>query len=176
MSLQAWLTYCVAITLVIASPGPAALLCLHHGARHGPVRTFATVLGGSLSSLVLMTLSAFGLAEVFAASPLAFDVVRALGLAYLLWLMATMTWRLRPSALRRAAPARPLHRLFRDGFLVGIGNPKDLLFFGALFPQFLDPQRPIGPQLGLLFVTWVVVDAAAMSAYAALGRGLARRC
>jgi homoserine/homoserine lactone efflux protein len=68
-----------------------------------------------------------------------------------------------------AAAHCPWRRLWRQGFLVGIGNPKDLLFFGALFPQFLDPAKPMAPQFALLAATWLAVDGLAMTPYAALG-------
>ena len=54
--------------------------------------------------------------------------------------------------------------------MVGIGNPKDLLFFSALFPQFLDPSIPVLSQLGLLALTWVMVEGLVMFGYAAFGK------
>lgn len=175
MDLHTWTLYVGVAALVIVLPGPAALLCVQHGVLHGSRRALATVFGGTLSALALMGLSALGLWQLLAAAPLAFEIVRACGVAYLL-LLGVNTWRAgRPAAPgTRAAAAR--HRslgvLCRDGFLVGIGNPKDLLFFGALLPQFLDPQAPRGPQLAVLFLTWALIDGAVMSGYAAVGQRL----
>jgi threonine/homoserine/homoserine lactone efflux protein len=179
MELQTWILYTGLVTLVIVLPGPAAVLCVNHGVSHGTRRALATVLGGSLSALVLITISALGLAQVMVAAPAAFEIARAAGAACLV-LMGLRTWRMvtrRGSSSTRACAAplrdqRSLVALFRDGFLLGISNPKDLLFFGALLPQFLSPATPRAPQLVCMFFTWALIDGVAMSAYAALGQRL----
>jgi threonine/homoserine/homoserine lactone efflux protein len=187
MSLQHWLLYLSVVAAVIVTPGPSAALCLTHGARHGVWRATATVLGGMVASLTLMTLSALGMGAAIAASTTLFLAIKFAGAAYLIWLGIAM-WRApaapatngptEPSADHDAlvaapAAARATHVawgcLWRQGLLVGIGNPKDLLFFGALFPQFLDPTRPMAPQFALLAATWLVVDGLAMTTYAAIG-------
>jgi threonine/homoserine/homoserine lactone efflux protein len=179
MSLQHWLLYVSVVLAVIVTPGPSAALCLTHGARHGVWRATATVLGGMVASLTLMTLSALGLGAAITASTTLFLIIKFAGAAYLIWLGIAM-WRapVDPAPGTSAAPtptAAPgaAHgawaRLWRQGFLVGIGNPKDLLFFGALFPQFLDPAKPMAPQFALLATTWLAVDGVAMTGYAALG-------
>ena len=177
MSLQHWLLYVSVVLAVIVTPGPSAALCLTHGARHGVWRATATVLGGMVASLTLMSLSALGLGAAIAASTTLFLAIKFAGAAYLIWLGVAM-WR---APVDDTAPARPKEaptpavvqvtwgRLWRQGFLVGIGNPKDLLFFGALFPQFLDPTKPMAPQFALLAATWLAVDGLAMTGYAALG-------
>ncbi len=174
MSLQHWLLYLSVVLAVIVTPGPSAALCLTHGARHGVWRATATVLGGMVASLTLMTLSALGLGAAIAASTTLFLAIKFAGAAYLVWLGMAM-WRAPadPAPARDtpvpATPQASWARLWRQGLLVGIGNPKDLLFFGALFPQFLDPARPMAPQFALLAATWLAVDGLAMTSYAALG-------
>ena len=175
MSLQHWLLYVSVVLAVIVTPGPSAALCLTHGASHGVWRATATVLGGMVASLILMTLSALGLGAAIAASTTLFLAIKFAGAAYLIWLGIGM-WRA-PAApdATASAPATAgvsrsrWSRLWRQGFLVGIGNPKDLLFFGALFPQFLDPAKPMAPQFAVLAATWLAVDGLAMTGYAALG-------
>lgn len=178
MDLQTWTLYAGVALMVIVLPGPAALLCVNHGLRHGSRRTLATVLGGTLSAAVLMGLSALGLWQLLVSAPLAFEIARACGAAYLM-LLGVSTWRAMAQALPEPAaaqsgrsPAKTLPALCRDGFLLGISNPKDLLFFGALLPQFLDPDAARAPQLACMFVTWALIDGLAMSGYAALGQRL----
>ena len=176
MDLHQWTLYVGVVALVIVMPGPAALLCLNHGLRHGSSRSLATVFGGTLSALVLMSVSALGLWRVLAASPLLFELARAAGVGYLM-LLGVNTWRegRHATALAVAVGAprqRSLASLCRDGFLIGISNPKDLLFFGALLPQFVDPAAPRLPQFAALFLTWALVDGVVMSGYAALGTRL----
>jgi len=175
MSLHHWLLYVSVVLAVILTPGPSAALCLTHGATQGVWRATATVLGGMVASLTLMTLSALGLGAAIAASTTLFLAIKFAGAAYLIYLGIAM-WRAPAPVAGDAAtaaaqpPARgTLARLWRQGFLVGIGNPKDLLFFGALFPQFLDTTKPMAPQFALLAATWLVVDGLAMTGYAALG-------
>ncbi|HUG21752.1 LysE family translocator [Piscinibacter sp.] len=171
---QTWLAFSAVAVLVIVLPGPAALLCVSHGLQHGRRRALATVLGGTFSAALLMGVSALGLWQLLLAAPLAFEVARGCGAAWLLWL-GIGTWRspvgVRPAAATAAQGKSP-GTLCRDGFLLGIGNPKDLLFFGALLPQFVDPAAPRAPQLVCMFVTWALIDVVAMSGYAALGQRL----
>lgn len=175
MSLQHWLIYLSLVVVVIATPGPSAVLCMTHGASQGRYRTVATVFGGMLASMILMFLSAMGLGAVIAASDTLFQLIKFVGALYLVFLGISI-W-------RSASPGAPidsngeggrtiassLPTLFRQGFVVGIANPKDLLFFGALFPQFLETSSPMVPQLVTLAATWLVVDGATMFCYATLG-------
>jgi homoserine/homoserine lactone efflux protein len=177
MDLNSWMLYVGVVAVVIVLPGPAALLCVQHGLVHGRQRALATVLGGTLSAGVLMSVSALGLCQLLLASPLAFEVARSAGVACLV-LLGLSAWHAahdaRPPTSTEALPAtrRTLAALCGKGFLVGISNPKDLLFFGALLPQFLDAEAPRLPQFIVLFGTWAVIDALTMGGYAALGEQL----
>ena len=178
MSLQHWLLYLIVILAVIVPPGPTALLCMTHGARHGRTRSMATVLGGVSAALSLMALSALGMGAIVAASDLAFQLLTWAGAAYLVYLGIT-TWRSPAPNLRAVARATlatssedGLRRLFGTGYRVGVSNPKDLLFFSALFPQFLDTAAPLPPQLGVLALTWIGVESGVMFGYAAFGKVL----
>ena len=178
MSFHHWFLYLLVIVTLIAMPGPSAVLCLTHGALHGGRRAIATVAGGVLASLTLMSLSVMGVGALLAASATLFTAIKLLGALYLLYL-GVSAWRSSAPVLSGVAldgseiQARPLHKLFGHGFMVGIGNPKDLLFFGALFPQFVDTQHAVLPQLLLLALTWVVADFSIMSCYALMVRRVA---
>jgi threonine/homoserine/homoserine lactone efflux protein len=182
MDLQPWLIYLSVVLAVIVTPGPSALLCMTHGAAHGVGRTSATVAGGMCASLTLMTLSALGLSAAIAASDTLFHGIRLLGAAYLVYL-GIATWRAAPPTLAvpsgteaSAGSQGGMRRsLFRKGLAVGIGNPKDLLFFGSLFPQFIEPGRPLALQLAVLAGTWLVVDGTVMMLYAKGGATVAAR-
>ena len=94
-----------------------------------------------------------GLGALLAAHPLAFDAIRWAGVAYLLWL-AVQSLRAGPMAVRGDVALRPLGRVFLDGLLVNLLNPKVILFILAFLPQFVDPSRAVLPQfliLGLVF-------------------------
>ncbi len=182
MSAPLYALYLTVIVAVIVPPGPTAMLCMAHGARYGAWRSAATVAGGICAALCLMLVSALGLGAAIAASPQVFQALQWAGAAYLVCL-GVVTWRspahdpLRFSATGDTVgqPAiaaqlqKPLAQHFTAGFAVGVSNPKDLLFFGALFPQFLETQRGVLPQLGILGLSWVLVEGLVMSAYAAFG-------
>lgn len=178
MSLHQWLIYVSVVLAVIVTPGPSAILCMSHGAAHGPVRATATIVGGMCASLSLMLLSALGLSAAIAASDLLFHGIKYAGATYLVYL-GIQTWRSPfPTAAASASEGSPRLRLqtsalFRKGFIVGIGNPKDLLFFGSLFPQFIDSTQPIAVQLVGLAVTWLAIDGLAMCLYAKFGAVIA---
>lgn len=185
MSWNLWLLYVSLAAAVIASPGPSALLCVSHAVSHGARKATATIVGGITASMTLMLLSALGLGAVIAASDTLFHAIKWAGAAYLVYL-GISTWRgasqpseaAGQSALHSAevSPIKPALEsavrwtaLYRRGLMVGIGNPKDLLFFSALFPQFMNPAQPIAGQLLILGATWMVLDASIMFAYAVCG-------
>ncbi|GHB22295.1 LysE family translocator [Salinicola rhizosphaerae] len=180
MDLAVWLTYLGVIAALIVFPGPSALLCIHHGLRHGRRRALATVAAGALASLILMTLSALGLGAILATSEMAFIVLKAVGAGYLIYL-GIQAWRApaEPMSATAIEPelalgARSSRQLFIKGLTVGLSNPKDLLFFGALFPNFIDLSQPQGPQLAILALTWLVVDLTTMTTYASVGSTVSR--
>lgn len=189
MSLNLWLLYVSLAAALIASPGPSALLCVSHALGHGARKAIGTIVGGITASMTLMLLSALGLGAVIAASDTLFSAIKWAGAAYLLYL-GISTWRkasqaqagqevAEPSAAPVAA-AEPednatFWTLYRKGLMVGLGNPKDLLFFSALFPQFMDASAPIAGQLLILGATWMVLDGSIMLAYVLAGAKLLAR-
>ncbi|ROU00733.1 LysE family translocator [Marinobacter sp. R17] len=175
MEWMTWLTYVGVITALIAFPGPVALLCASHGLKHGHRRALSTVLGGAVAAMIMMTASALGLGAILAASETAFLVLKFVGGAYLIFL-GIQSWRAPAEAPQwdvNAVPTgtekRSHWQLFRVGFTVGISNPKDLLFFAALFPGFIALDQPQGIQFAILAVTWLVIDTTLMSAYSSVG-------
>ncbi|MTD29050.1 LysE family translocator [Erwinia sorbitola] len=175
MTLQLWLAYTGVIAALIAIPGPSALISMTHGLRYGRKQALATVTGGVLAAMMLMTASALGLGAILAASTTAFTVLKVVGAAYLIWL-GIAAWRdnSEPTAVNATEmeEAPGAFRLFRKGFMVGISNPKDLLFFAALFPNFIDASQPHAMQFATLAITWAVLDLSIMFSYACAGRRL----
>lgn len=178
MTWQNWLAYATVVFVVTITPGPAAALCMTHAAANGAARTLFTIAGLLLSSLTLIGLSAAGLGVALAASGTLFTIIKFAGAAYLVYL-GIQIWRSPPARARahhtpgpaemRARPAQ----LLRTGYLVGVSNPKDLLFFGALFPQFMSAEGNTVDQLAVLSVTWLLIAGSIMFCYAAAGLRLA---
>lgn len=173
MDLNLWLAYTGIILVLIAIPGPSALISMSHGLRYGRSRALATVVGGVLAAMTLMACSALGLGAILAASTTAFTILKIVGACYLVWL-GISSWRSKeqdtPAELEALAVMPGRFSLFRKGFMVGISNPKDLLFFAALFPNFIDTHAPHALQFILLALTWMVLDCSIMFFYACAGR------
>ncbi|MCL2893148.1 LysE family translocator [Brenneria tiliae] len=175
MSISLWLAYTGVIIALIAVPGPSALISMSHGLRYGHSRATATVLGGAIAALTLMAFSVLGLGAILAASTTAFIALKIAGAAYLIWL-GIASWRSAGfSEVKHGTPEVSMpgwFSLFRKGYLVGISNPKDILFFAALFPHFINTGAPALWQLAILAVTWLILDCSIMFIYACTGRRL----
>lgn len=138
------LVFLLASIVLVAIPGPNVLFVLARGLAGGRRAAVVSVLGVESATACFAVAAAFGLTALLVSSALAFAIVRWLGVAYLVFLALR--------AFRSAAPAPvPAGRSFRQGFLVGISNPKVGLFFLAFLPQFgSSPGRLL--VLGLVFL------------------------
>lgn len=151
-------TYLAGLALIVLLPGPNSLYVVSVAARLGRRVGYRAAAGVLCGDTVLMTLSAAGVASLLKASPIAFDVVKFAGAAYLTWLAfgmfrsARQMWRDRAahrdadtapapaSAPADGAPAEPVERPYRRALVVSLFNPKATLFFIAFFVQFVDPD------------------------------------
>jgi threonine/homoserine/homoserine lactone efflux protein len=140
--LATWMVFVVACIALVATPGPNVLYLVSRTLAQGRTAGFVSVAGTSTGFLFHVLAAAFGLSAVLAAVPLAYDAIRLVGAAYLAWL-AWSTWRARDIVAGTvvATSPIPIARLFRDGLLTAILNPKVAMFQLALFPQFVDPSR-----------------------------------
>ncbi|KGM86358.1 Putative threonine efflux protein [Roseovarius mucosus DSM 17069] len=154
------------------TPGADMMFCLGLGLRAGPRPALAASAGISAGGMVHVTLAGLGLAAAIAAQPLVLDVIRWLGVGYLLWL----AWgALRMGPLRPDARVMGVARAFREGMMVNLLNPKVILFVLAFVPQFVDPARAILPQFlifGLILAVGGFVINGAVGVFAG---GLGRR-
>ena len=162
----------LALTL---TPGADMMFCLAQGLRGGPRPALAAAAGVSMGGMVNVTLAGLGLGALIASVPHLFDVIRWIGVAYLL-VLAVKTLR-RPLKLSDAAPIR-VRRAFRDGFIINLTNPKVIFFILAFIPQFVDPARPVLPQFlifgAVIGVGGFIVNGLVGSFAGGLGRALAR--
>lgn len=162
MTLSTYLLYIAAIALLVITPGPTMLMCVTNSINHGPRPAITSALGSVTAVQVGMLLSAAGVGAVLTASEAAFTTVKVIGGAYLIWL-GIKTFRSTGSMLEldTKTPAKR-GSFYLQGLLVGASNPKAILFFAALFPQFLNPDAPIAPQFALLALTFVAFELAVL--------------
>ncbi|MGH8571614.1 MAG: LysE family translocator, partial [Gammaproteobacteria bacterium] len=152
-----FLAFLVAATVLMLTPGAAVMYVLARSADQGRRAGLASVAGICLGDLVWVVAVVVGLAGVLAVSPIAFNIVKYLGVGYLVYL-GVRRLRQPAEALQDDASSRtiPTRQLVREGALVSVLNPKDAIFFLALLPQFVDRARGMVPlQLLVLGLTFV---------------------
>ncbi|MGG2398814.1 LysE family translocator [Pseudomonas sp. SH1-B] len=159
MALELWLVYFIATLGLALTPGPNSLLALTHGGLYGARMALATILGGVVGFSALIALAMFGLGALLKTAPTALLALKWIGGAYLVWL-GIQLWRAPAMNLTLAGSGvKPsAGRLFRQGLLSALSNPKVILFYGAFLPQFVDPQRGLAVQFVVMAATFAVVE------------------
>lgn len=120
--------YIITVVVMIATPGPVMILVASAGLKHGYRAALKTIFGTNIASLVLIAFSILVLKGVFTHSDAS------------------------PTAIK------PVDGGFKKGFLVGISNPKDIIFFSSFFPQFINVHDNINISLSILVITWIILD------------------
>jgi threonine/homoserine/homoserine lactone efflux protein len=163
--------------LVLAlTPGPAVLYIVARTLSQGRRAGLASVAGVALGNLMNAAVASLGLAVVLLASELAFAAIRYAGAAYLVWLGVQALRGPRNGNAAMPSPATvPAWRVFRQGAVVALLNPKTTLFFAAFLPQFIDPARGATAQALSLSALFVGIAACSDIVYVLLSRALARR-
>lgn len=157
------------------TPGADMMFCLGQGLRSGPRAALAASAGISAGAMVHTALAGLGLGALVAAVPVAFEVIRWIGVCYLMWL-AVQT--LRPRTRGDVVPVAP-SRAFRAGLIVNLTNPKVILFVLAFVPQFVVPEAgPVRAQFlmfgALLALGGFVINGAVGVFASGAGQRLAR--
>lgn len=168
MNSHLWLAFLITETAMAFVPGPAVLYVVGQGMRHGARKAVAANLGILSGTAVWFAASALGLAALIALAAPVFVAIKWLGVLYLAWL-GLCAWRdaLRGSgSLAIAKPAPAGLRMWRQGLLLQLANPKAILFFTALLPQFVDPTQPIALQILILAATGIVSEFFVLAGYA----------
>ncbi len=178
MSLETYLIYLgVLAAFFLTPPDTSQLLIMSNSVRHGLRRSLATIAGDLSANSLQMTAAAFGLTAVIAASADAIWLIKWVGVAYLAWIGLRLMLSSGPADGPAAAQQARSSVLFRQGFLTSSANPYAVVFFGALFPQFIDPTSAVLPQLLILGVTYLVVDGLALLLWGwTASRTLERMC
>ncbi|EPC4489222.1 homoserine/homoserine lactone efflux protein [Serratia liquefaciens] len=173
MTLDWWLTYLLTTLILSLSPGSGAINTMSTGISHGYRGAAASIAGLQVGLSLHILLVGIGLGALISQSLMAFELLKWLGAAYLVWL-GIQQWRAAGSLdLHTLAGTMPRRRLFRRAVLVNLTNPKSIVFLAALFPQFILPNQPQAEQYLVLGVTTVVVDIFVMIGYATLATRIA---
>lgn len=160
------ITFAVTAFALIVVPGPSVLFVISRGVALGRRVALATVLGNAVGVYLQVVAVAVGLGALIAQSIAVYTIVKLLGAGYLVWLgVQAIRKRHAVAAVDAGGEAEasvPLRVAARQGFLVGIGNPKAIVFFTAVLPQFVDPAAGRASLqllvLGLVFITVAVLS------------------
>jgi len=167
MTFQVWLLFCMTETALCLIPGPAVLFVVSVAIGRGIGPGINAALGILAGNVLYFALSATGVAALLVASSAWFNVLRLAGAGYLIWLGLRMLFK--RAGEPAAVSATPDPKTFLRGFLVQVANPKALVFFVALLPQFINPESPVGLQIFILGVSSVLIEFFVLGAYVVLG-------
>ena len=175
MELSVWVTYFIATVILSLSPGPGVFSSISSGLHHGFRLGLWNGVGMQVANVLMVVVVALGLGTILLASETLFTAVKWLGVIYLVYL-GIVTWRAAPRSFEedRDDNTHTPREVFMRGFWVNATNPKGIIFFAAILPQFIDVARAQLPQYAILATTTFAVDLAVMMGYTALAAKVLR--
>ena len=154
--------FCLAALALLVVPGPSVLYIVSRSMDHGRMAGLASVLGVHTGTLVHIAAAAAGLSALLISSAVAFNVVRYAGAAYLIYIGLRRIFDKENAVSTEQASPRKLSRIYYQGVVVNVLNPKTALFFFAFLPQFVDPAKGAAwvqiVVLGLVFIAVGIVS------------------
>lgn len=156
MDIDIWLLYLGTVLAFMCTPGPSHILMLSNSLGHGFKKSSATALGDLSANFLQMTAASIGLATVLQSSQHYFIIIKWAGVAYLAYLGVRLILS-RKSSLE-AASSRSSKSLYWQGFITSAANPKAVVFFAALFPQFISTSEALLSQFIVLSLTYLIID------------------
>lgn len=164
MNFAEYFLYCAAVVVMIATPGPVMLLVASAGLQGGYKRALQTIFGTNFASLVLIVLSVLILKGALNINEQWLNGIKVLGCLYIAYIGFDI---MKEVASRTSAEnemtLNAVSGGFKKGFLVGISNPKDIIFFASFFPQFTGVTADLSLSLIVLTISWIILDFATLS-------------
>jgi homoserine/homoserine lactone efflux protein len=175
MELHVWLTYLLTTIVLSLTPGPGVFSSISSGVRHGFRLGVWNGVGMQLANVFMVIAVSLGLGAVLLTSETLFSLVKWAGVIYLIYL-GIVTWRSAPTRFEEdgADNATTVREVFMRGFWVNATNPKGMIFFAAILPQFIDVARPQLEQYAIFAATTFIVDVIVMAGYTALAARVLR--
>ncbi len=172
MNLDTWLAWCLACIVISITPGAGAINTMSNGIQYGVRHSLPAIMGQQLGLAAQFIIVGIGLGSLLASSTGLFDIVKWLGVLYLLFL-GIQKWRQPFIPLKQANSCElEYKRRFWQSTFVNLSNPKATIFLLALLPQFLDLEKQQFTQFSLMMFTSLVIDIAVMLGYATLATTL----
>ena len=161
MTLDNWVLFIIAVLALMSTPGPSQLLMLSNSATYGLKNSVATIVGDLSANLLQMIIATAGIGLLIAS----FDnniliYIKWIGVTYLVWnaLKLILSKKQNAKNYKKSNNKKIYRKLFLQGFLTSASNPKAILFFAALFPQFISANGDIWIQFLILSITYISID------------------
>lgn len=168
-----WLLYCLAVTLVVFSPGPMTLFALTNAMSYGKRVAVRGILGGSLAYSGHLLLAYLIIQNTITLDPFNLKLIRFLGGTYFLWLAYKQFKKTDFVDAKKVSESNEsADRVELKGFMIAATNPKAIIFFAALFPQFIDVDKNYPKQFILLGLTYLVIQFLSNFSYSWFGATL----
>ncbi|WP_244287643.1 LysE family translocator [Vreelandella nigrificans] len=165
MGTEIWLLYASTVFILMSTPGPSQLLMLSNSISNGFHRSLFTAAGDLSANFLQMIVASIGLVSIIQQSGNFFTVVKWAGVAYLSYLGLRLIFSKKASNANLASQVRSSRSLYWQGFVTSAANPKAVIFFAALFPQFINPSEPLLHQFAILSATYLIMDAVFLFSY-----------
>lgn len=165
METEIWLLYTSTVLILMSTPGPSQLLILSNSISHGFQRSLFTAAGDLSANFLQMIVASVGLVGVIQQSSEFFMVVKWGGVAYLTYLGLRLILSRTGGSSSAVEPVRSNRNLYWQGFITSAANPKAVIFFAALFPQFINPSEPLLVQFLILSSSYLTMDAIFLFSY-----------
>ena len=147
------------------TPGTPRVVIVTYAINYGLKRSVITAIGDVSANTLQMILAAFGIGALVSAYPNILDYLRWIGVLYLLYIAFDLVKSSKNLDFDKNLLVKSNISLFRDGFLVAFLSPKAWVFFGAIFPQFLNLEGDFTIQLVILIISWVILDFSTLMLY-----------
>jgi len=177
MTIETWISFVLVVCVFAIIPGPTVILVIGQTIANGNRAIFPLTSGVVTGDFVAMSLSLIGLGAVLAASSVLFGILKWLGVCYLIYL-GIKTWKTEPEGIVVEGDTRqsvPLVNLFKSSFVVTALNPKDIVFFVAFLPQFVDTSQAVIPQFAILMTTFLAIVTVSISSFATFAGAVKHR-
>ena len=171
MEFHIWITMLIASIVISVSPGAGAITTMDNGLNYGFKRSYATIFGLQVGLFAQILIVAIGLGGILATSKTLYEIVKWIGVVYLLYL-GIMKFKDSSSVFKASKTKKSFSfkRSFLQAVLINLTNPKATVFLIAFMPQFLDPNKPKIIQLSIICLTLLIVDITVMSGYSSLAQ------
>ena len=166
MSFETWFLFILAVLALMSSPGPSHLLMLSNSATYGFKRATATICGDLSANMLQMFAAVLGLSFLITSSSNIFNFIKWIGVTYLVWNALNMFFKKNNlKKVKKINSKKIFNKLYLQGFITSASNPKAIIFFASLFPQFIVIDQNIWIQFIILSLTYVTIDGMLLMTY-----------